>query len=137
MVKRDHPGRHLASKAGRGVRARWCACRAPILRGMDDDTMALPATVDPQPLSPLGEAIARIQGRETYEMRRANGVYQLMRRNAWAITGRPPGTKTWAGLIDVLAEHACHSFPLPGQDTAHPKTEATQEDSHHDGTPPY
>ena len=136
MSRRTHPAKHLASRSARGLRARWCACGAPTLAGLDEDVTALPATVDPAPLSEQGEAIARIQGRQTYELRRLNGIPQLMRRNAFTIKSRPPGAKTWAGMIDIVAEPSCHSFPLPDRPTVHPEPN-TQEEARHDDAPPY
>lgn len=136
MTRRRHPAEHLASHKHRGVRAGWCACGAPILRGLDDDVCALTVVVDPTPLTATGEAIARIQGRQTFEIRVRNGLHHLASRNASAIQRKPPGTKAWViGLIDVVAEHACHSFPLPSQPSVHsPKPNRKELD---DDQPPY
>ena len=133
----EHPAEHLASKSPRGLRARRCrSCGAPILRGLDEDITALVATVDPAPLSAVGEAIARLQGRHTYELRRLNRVPQLMLRNYLTIASRPPGSKTWAGPIDVVAEHGCHAFPLPTIPTVHPPSTPTRKARTND-QPPY
>lgn len=118
----------MASGAGRGLQARWCRCGAPVLAGLDGDVCAFPAVVDIGPLSAIGEAVARIQGRRTFEIRK-RGAFQLMRRNRHAIRDRPPGRRAWCGPIDVVAEHVCHSFPLPSTPSAFTETENERADN--------
>lgn len=111
---------HVAGTHPRGLRAAWCSCGAPVLQGVDEDLAAAIVKADPAPLSATGEAMARMNGRNTYDLRKDGGVFQLMRRNSLTIISRPPGSKIWCGMIDVLAEHRCGSGPLPGLPSVHP-----------------
>ena len=62
---------HLAeSGLTRSARLRTCSCRQTILAGLDDDIAALEAAVDPTPLTPLGEMLARIEHHATFDLRR-------------------------------------------------------------------
>lgn len=135
VTRRQHPAAHLDSRNPRGVRAKWCQCGQPVIRGLNDDDAAWVVTCDPGPLTPLGEAIARIQGRGTFELRRVNGTYQLLRRDRLTIRSRPPGERIWCGNIDVIAEHACYSFPLPTQPSVHQPEPPTRESN--DDRPPF
>lgn len=95
---------------GRPIQIRTCPdCRASIIRGLDDDRCALLATVDPQPLSPLGEALALIEGRYTVTLRHDRGRLVLDTRDSFHIKGSPAGTRHGE---DVLRMHRCGSPPL-------------------------
>lgn len=104
--KPEHPHAHLATKHPDGLRATWCHdCKAPILAGLDDLACALPARVDVTPLTPLGEALARIAGQQTYEIR-AGKPPRIVRRDAHAITARPAGGDA-RPRYDVVTTHTC------------------------------
>lgn len=74
-------------------------CRRPTLTGLDDDTAARTAHADPAPITPLGEALAVLAGRGTYDLTAIGGKRQLWRRDQWHIAG--------ARRYPVLAEHRC------------------------------
>lgn len=90
----------------RRARPKTHHCGALILTGLDDDRCAGEATTDPLPLTPLGEALAHLEGRTTYQLTR-RGRLELDQRNQWAITAHPAGT----GPFDVLREHRCDTPP--------------------------
>lgn len=84
----------------RSARLRTCPhCRAPILAGLDAPTAALPVRADPTPLTLLGETVALLNRRSTYDLLDAGGRKELNWRDAFAIEG--------ARRYPVLAEHAC------------------------------
>lgn len=130
-----HPAQHLASRHPRGLRATWCDCGQPVLQGLDEDDCAMTVRADPQPTTTLGEAIARMDGRNTYDLRNINGTFQLMRRNPLTIISRPPQSRIWCSRIDVLAEHRCGSDPLPTLDTVHPAPQPTTRNGGPDDCP--
>lgn len=101
----------------RRARIRTCDCRQPVLVGLDDDVCALDAITDPVPLTPLGEALARIEGRWTWSLRRSGHGFVLDRRDPLEILGRPAGTQT---RTDVLRQHRCDT-----RDLADPETTTT------------
>ena len=117
--KPGHPLEHLATKHPDGVRATWCTtCKAPILTGLDDVVCAFDARTDVVPLSPLGEALARIGGLVTYELRTGKPP-RIVRRTAWMILARPAGatTRRAHAAYDVVAAHRCQAVavgPLAG-----------------------
>lgn len=74
-------------------------CRRPILSGLDDDNAARTAHADPTPLTQIGETIALLAGRSTYDLTTASGKKQLWRRDQWSIAGKRK--------FPVLAEHRC------------------------------
>jgi hypothetical protein len=89
-------------------------CRRTVVKGWTDEPCAILAVADPAPLSNLGEALALIQGRATYDLARRGGRYELDLREADHIEGSPPETpNAWRRNADVLAEHHCHTAPLP------------------------
>lgn len=95
--------------ATRRARARLCeSCRRPIMRGITADHGGRSADADPTPLSPVGEALALIAGRQTLELRWTD-KYELDLRDKFRIEGQPAGTDG----IDVLVEHQCGASPLP------------------------
>lgn len=70
-------------------------CRAHVLTGPDDDTMALRAVADPTPVGSADELRALTAGRTSYDLIAG----ELERRDQWRLTGprRHP----------VLLEHRC------------------------------
>lgn len=74
-------------------------CKAPILSGLDDDTAARSVHADPTPINPVGEALALLAGRATFDLTAAGGKRQLWRRDEWHISGRRK--------FPVLPEHRC------------------------------
>lgn len=105
-------GHLTANGIGRRARPHTCRCGNTILAGLDDDTTALEARVDPWPLTPLGEALACIEGRATYALHHHGGRYVLDWRTATRITHQPAGTRT---RMDVLRQHRCDTPPPAGQ----------------------
>lgn len=105
--------------ATRHTRATNCRdCSQPILRGLDADICAIATNVDPTPLNPLGEAIARATGRRTYTLRWMGNHYQLGPRDPETIRAHPAGDQ--ANRYDVLAIHECGSPALPTAPSALP-----------------
>ena len=117
-----HPYAHLATKHPDGIRATWCAtCKAPVVAGLDNLVCALDARVDAVPLTPLGEALAVLGGRTTYELRTGKPP-RIVRRTAQMILARPAGatTRRAHAAYDVVAAHQCHAVaagPLAGAST--------------------
>ena len=130
----------LAGRATpRGIHPRRCTtCRQPILTGLDNDLCAVTVHVDYNPLNTLGEALAHIAGRATFELARQAGTAnpRLTRRWARRITNRPPEQRGLIGdRYDVVPEHACHAPPLPGPASIlAPTTTHAGDDA---GPPPY
>lgn len=84
-------------------------CGRPVMVGLDDDSCALTAVVDPYPLSPAGEVVALMQGRKTYTLAWAGGRYEIDRRDEWRIEGNPPGSRP---TVDVVVNHECGTQPF-------------------------
>ena len=94
----------------RAVRPRTCpGCGALALEALDAPICAVSVRIDPTPLGPVGEALARLTGRRTYHLHHAGGRHELDRRSAGHIAHAPAGTTRG----DVVAEHACGATPLP------------------------
>lgn len=92
----DHliAGGHLTETGlGRAARIRTCSCGAPTLSGLDADICALEAHADPDPLTPLGEALAHVEGRRTWalDIRDHTHINRPPRRHQ-ATRRRPPPT---------------------------------------------
>jgi hypothetical protein len=112
--------------ATRAAGIRLCPkCRAPIITGLDADICAFTVRVDPTPLTPLGEAVAVLQGRTTYNLAGGPGRKELDPREAHHIE-KPR-------RYPVLAEHRCNR-PLDAFAAPAPKKERTVAD---DDTPPF
>lgn len=79
-------------------------CNIPTLRGLDDERAGLPARADIDPVDEIGEALALIQGRATYDLVGDSRKKELEYRYEWHI--RKPRK------YPVLAAHKCDS-PLP------------------------
>lgn len=92
----------------RRAKIRTCSCRAKILAGLDADIAALEARCDPQPLSPLGEALAILEGRRTYTLRREGRGWVLDWRDAHEITWSPATSRA---RRDVVRQHRCKTPP--------------------------
>lgn len=102
-------GRMTESGLGRAARVRQCGCGLPILAGLDDEIAALEASVDPVPIGPLGEMLARIEHRATFDLRREGKRWVLDYRDYRRITARPAGSQQ---RVDVVREHRCGSRPV-------------------------
>lgn len=79
-------------------------CGIPTLAGFDDHVAALDAWCDLAQLSTLGEALALLDHRRTYQLWNDS---HLRRRDRWNIPGHPPSER-----VPVFAEHRCHA-PIP------------------------
>lgn len=94
----------------RTARLHTCpTCRAPILTGHDNDTLAFQVRADPTPLDPPTELLALLAGRRTYNLLTGNGHLHLTHRIHWMIRHHPTGTV-------VVADHLCGQ-PLPADPT--------------------
>ncbi len=94
---------------GRGAVAAKCiVCKASILIGMSEDAAAFRALVDPVALSPLGEALARIDGRKTYVLGKYDEGLALWERTHWQIESQKASPEVW-----VLADHKCGGLKFP------------------------
>jgi hypothetical protein len=125
-------GRHNPDGISRRARTTLCRnCGQVVLRGLDDDRAALPATCDPHPLEPCGEASALLTGRATYQLTWRGDHYEINRRDALRITGRPAGTDA-----HVVADHKCHD-PLPPLDASPPVPAPNREEERLDDEPPF
>lgn len=98
----------------RKARVRSCPgrCGQQLLSGLDDPaTCALEVRVDPVPLSPLGEALAVVEGRYTVALHREAGRLVLDPRSPYDIAARPAGT---GDREDVMRQHRCGDPPPTG-----------------------
>jgi hypothetical protein len=101
----------ISTGATRSARVAICvACQARVLRGLCADWGGWSVDADPEPLSALGEALALMAGRPTYELRWLGDRYELDGRDQFRISGAVAGTR--AGL-DVLVGHQCDGAELP------------------------
>lgn len=113
--------RHLdetgVTVAGYGRRARVTSCprcHAAVLRGLTEEPCSVLATADLAPLSNLGEAMALLADRTTYDLAYRGGRLELDIRDHDHIAGSPPeGPDWWRARGDVLAGHRCNTEPLP------------------------
>ncbi len=108
---RDHliaTGHLTETGLTRQAKLRPCTCKNLVLAGLDSDTCALEITCDPEPLSPLGEAIALLEHRRTLDLRRSGRGWILDWRDRHAITAAPAASQT---RRDVVREHRCGSPP--------------------------
>lgn len=83
-------------------------CGKSVIVGLDGDFCAFTVRADPVPLTPFGEALARLGGLATYRLTRVNGRFLLTHREPWHIRDRTP-----LGLGDVVAEHRYSGDPPP------------------------
>ena len=92
-----------------------------MLVGLDEDSAAFTARCDPEPVSALGEALALLGGRQSYELAAHTSGLRLTYRTARTIKARPAGSVPDRGgaLFDVVVSHACRSPPKPGLPSVH------------------
>lgn len=111
----------LAKQGGilRAASLNTCRCGAPLLQGLDADRAALTAIVDIQPIDEIGEAVALVQGRRTYDLVGGYQRKELEYRYEWNIKKKR--------RYPVLAEHRCGQ-PLHHHATPTLETERTPAD---------
>lgn len=95
-----------ADGVGRKARVTRHGCGARIAAGLDSDRGGLRAVADLAALTPLGEALALIDGRTTYALRGRLRL-ELDRRDSFHVAGSPAGSRDYP----VLPEHRCGSPP--------------------------
>jgi hypothetical protein len=105
----------ILSNRRRASREKCPACRADVLYGLDNDTVAFTVIADARPLNRREELLAVIAGRHVYELDRAD---RLFRRDRFAIT-RPSARP-------VVADHVCPKAAPARPTTA--TTAPTQEE---------
>lgn len=119
----------------RRARPRRCKCRALILTGLDHrTTCALERLVDPDPLTPLGEALALVEGRYTVSLNTEGGSYVLNERYDLQIESWPASTQKDE---DILRQHRCNTPPVMGPLLAHSNFPASRPRQTADSTPPF
>jgi len=119
-------GRWNADGISRRLRARRCRdCQTMVLAGLDADQCAFATFVDPAPISALGEALAVLADRHTYDLRRVGPQFELDHRCALNISKRPAD-----GTRDVHASHRCGASPLPDLPSAYDFAADRQETPH-------
>src|SRR3954465_657053 len=77
-------------------------CHAYCFRGLDHDRVAGIAIVDSRPLNAMGELIALLQKRETYDLAWRGWRYEIDYREVEHIVNCPPGSRPG---IDVVVQH--------------------------------
>lgn len=110
---------HMDAETGatrNAKRTRCPVCALPIWRGFSADRGYQTVEADPQPLAPLGEALARFGGWRTFTLRFLLVRYVLDIRDQFIISGEPAGTMA---NCDVLTEHNCgaDTNPLPKRES--------------------
>lgn len=89
-------------------------CGQPVVKGWTDEPCSILATCDLGALSNLGEAMALMQGRTTFDLAYRGGRLELDIRDQDEIHGSPAEDPGWyRAKADVLATHACNTGPLP------------------------
>lgn len=104
----------LLAKSGGNLRAvgvRGCRCGAQVLAGLDADRAALTAIVDLAPICEMGEALALLQGRPTYDLVGDSRKKELEYRYEWNIKARR--------RYPVMTAHKCGA-PIPAAPTEVP-----------------
>jgi hypothetical protein len=121
--------RDRQAEYARAAQMRLCKkCGSPVLVGLDADIAALKVEIDPTPINAVGEAVALLAGRGTYELHAARGARQIHCREEWNV--RAPRTRP------VFPGHRCGQ-PLDAHlDTTHPRTAAPAAATP-DDTPPF
>lgn len=88
----------MRRKASRG---RCASCRATVLRGLDADLAAMPATVDPTPLDLRAWAACNLVDRKLYVLKNDGDRWVLNDLDPYAFPGsKRPGTL-------IVPEHVC------------------------------
>ena len=119
----------------RKAKPRRCKCRAVILTGLDHPTMcALERRVDPDPLTPLGEALALVEGRYTVSLNHEAGAYVLNQRYDLQIQDWPASTRHGE---DILRQHRCTTPPIVGPLLADSTFPASKPMTRANSTPPF
>jgi hypothetical protein len=105
----------------RAANLRTCPhCRTTVLAGLDADSAALPIRCDPTPLTLMGEAVALLQGRTTYDLLAVKTGRELYERTAYSI--KKPRR------YQVFATHKCdNSLAAFIQQPAEPEAEADND----------
>jgi hypothetical protein len=89
-------------------------CGRAVLKGLTEEPCSILATCDPTPLSNLGEAMAVLDDRMTFDLAYRGGRLELDDRDDFHIKGSPPESPdSWRAHSDVLAAHRCGTPPLP------------------------
>lgn len=119
-LQRTHAGEIF-----RTATLRQCArCNAPLLTGLDADTCALTARTDPLPIDQIGETLALLSGRRTFDLITITGRKELHRRDECHIQA--------PRKYPVLPEHKCGApMDAHAETITHKKRYATPND------PPY
>lgn len=100
------------TRTARAVKCEKCGAR--IIKGWTDEPCATLAAADPRPISNLGEVVAVLQGRMTFDLSRRGGRLEIDLRESDHIQGSPPEDPGWyRARSDVLAAHRCNTAPLP------------------------
>ena len=91
--------------ATRKARAATCPrCHRAIFIGIDRDWGGMAVECDPEPLTAMGESLALLAHRRTFELWASGlGPMTLDARDVWRIQGRPAGRSR----VDVLVQHDC------------------------------
>jgi hypothetical protein len=119
--------RHLAQTGTmidgvtRSARIQTCkTCHRTVIRGFTDEPCSILAAADLTPLSNLGEAVALMQGRMTFDLTYRGGRLEIDLREADHIQGSPPETPGWWRAKSDVAEHRSPiESPLQQQRPAH------------------
>ncbi|WP_394425504.1 hypothetical protein [Streptomyces sp. SGAir0957] len=83
-------------------------CHSPVLRARVGRVAALDVTADPTPLDPLGELLARLDGRLTWHLTTsALGAQRITWRDQFHIRAGP-------AKHPVIADHRCPPRPVQG-----------------------
>lgn len=112
--------------AARCASIRLCRrCHAPILQGLDADNAAMTARCDPTPLTEMGEAVALLQGRTTYDLVTVKAGRELHPRTTHFIQKKER-------RYLIVATHICGNPLAAFTQPAKQKTKV-----HDDDTPPF
>lgn len=119
-------GRWNTDGVSRTARGRLCkTCRSEVYVGLDADLCAGAVTVDPRPLTALGEAVARMSGVTTYRVSYSAGRMTIDYRDQWSIRGEHPEAPD--RTYDVVADHTCDGPTWPSTTSALPQPIRRQE----------
>lgn len=112
---------HMTEKGlTRRAQIRHCArCGLALLTGLDAEMCALEAVCDPSPLSPLGEALALVEGRRTWALHSEGGRWVLNPREEDQIIAEPATSRP---RQDVLRQHRCGTPPPLTAPSTFPET---------------
>lgn len=146
----------LEARTGAPIGARWATahhcprCKQWTLTALDDDVMAIQATIQPDPVTHAGETAAVLAGWPTYELRIQRAatstgrprMYLIRRtpsrRQWWPAPGHPEygATRGTGGPYDVHPVHA-HGAVWPVALTATPTISLRSRPAPVLDTPPY